>query len=298
MQLMALPSNTKLDRDKHIVQNMRFRRSSLLALNKTKDMRFIVKISMDKLGNGSVILPNLPILNEKVNFYAKTTELTTILTFNMQQLQALCKLFPDLRDAIRSYRQVLHSTQEENSCHFINFMSLDYEKHFPNAALLAEEILWNAKMVVRRSVFGKVLRQRAWRLKGTLEMKVLSRKLTTILHAELDGDAGLAEKIRLSAIPGCGRAELLALRLLTAEEAGKPLRAQLALQASRQLLATNNWSAHLTDVYESLSVVAAQRALLREELDMLRVMVQITIRLCGSFRKSSIDSMDFLSELE
>jgi hypothetical protein len=129
-------------------------------------------------------------------------------------------------------------------------------------------------------------------------MKVLARKLTTILQAELVGDVDLAEKIRMSAIPGSGEAEQLALGLLTAEEASKPLMAQLAFQVSRMQLATSNWSAHLADVYEYISFAAAQRALLKEDLDMLRAMVQVTIRLCGSFRKDSIASVDLLSEPE
>lgn len=282
MRLLSFPTDPNLDRDMQITQKMRFRRGSLLALNKTKDMRFIVKISMDKLGAGSVILPNLPLLKEKINFYAKSTELTTILALNMQVLTSLCKQYPDLHDSIRAYRRILHSAQEENSAHFINYMSLDYEKYISNSAPHTDQTLWTAKMIVRRSVLGKILMQRAWRRRGTAEMKLLVRKLTTILRAELNGEVELAEKARRAAIPGGGEAEQWALRLLTKEEAGKPLMAQLAYQVSQMSLATTRWITQLSDIWEQAQVIANQRALLRDDLDVLRSLVQASVRLCSS----------------
>jgi len=281
MRLQSFPSDVKLDRDMRITQKMRFRRGSLLALNQTMDMRFIVKISMDQIGAGSVILPNLPILKEKVNFYAKTTELTTVLCLNMQVLSSLCKQFPDLRDAIRAYRRILQSSQEENSLHFVNYMSLDYEKHIPASALCSDITLWTAKMTVRRSVLGKILRQRVWRQRGTAEMRAFARKLASILRAELDGDRELAEKVRRSVLPSNGEA-VWALRLLTKEEAGWPLMAQLAYQVSQMSLATSSWTTQLSDVWEQAQVLSAQKALLKDDLDVLRTLVQLSVRLCSS----------------
>lgn len=280
MRLMTFPSNAKLTRDLQMSNKLRFRRGSLMALKKTKDMRYMVKIAMDKLGIGSVILPNLPLIKEKVNFYAKSTEPTALLSLDMHRLDVLCKQLPDLQEAIRSYRHILQSLKDTNSMHYINQVALDYEKCIPDSATHLEQTIWNAKMTVRRCVIGRVLRRRVARAKGTVDLLVMSRKLRAILQAELDGDEDLAEKVRRAAMPGGGEMVMRALDLLTREEASKPLTAQLAYQATKLRFSISNLSAALKATNEHISAIAHKRCQMQADLERLRVLIQLSLRLC------------------
>ena len=279
MRLMSFPSDPKLARDLQISHKLRFRRGSLLALKKTKDMRYIVKISMDNLGMGSVILPNLPLIQEKVTFYAKTTERTAVLSLNTHLLSSLCKQFPDLSEAVRSYRQILQNAQTNNAIHFINQMALDYEKCISPSATHVEHCLWNAKMTLRRCVMGRIVRQRGWKNRGCADLASMSRKIRTIVEVENSGDVELAEKVRRAAMPGNGKIVIRALKLLTKEEAGKPLIAQIAYQASRTRFSMETWKSELLNLSEQCEMITALRVLLQDDLERLRLLVQLSLRL-------------------
>lgn len=280
MRLMTFPSNAKLTRDLQMVNKLRFRRGSLMALKKTKDMRYMVKISMDKLGIGSVILPNLPLLKEKVHFYAKSTEPTALLCLDMRLLDTLCKKLPDLQEAIRAYRQLLLSCKSTNPLYYINQTALDYEKSIPDSATHTEVSLWNAKITIRRCVIGRVLRQRDARERGTSDMWMMSRKLKAIMQAQIIGDDELAEKVRRAAMPGSGEIVMSALKLLTREEASRPLVAQLAYQTTKMRFVIANLPKQLKAVYDEVSIVAYQRSQIHDDLEHLRALIQLTLRLC------------------
>ena len=280
MRLMTFPSNAKLTRDLQMSNKLRFRRGSLMALKKTKDMRYMVKISMDKLGIGSVILPNLPLVKGKVNFYAKSTEPTALLSLDMHRLNSLCKQLPELQEAINAYRHTLQSLKDTNSLHYINQMALDYEKRIPDAATHMEQTIWNTKMTVRRCVIGRLMRQRAARARGTVDLLVMSKKLRTIMEAEIKGDEDLAEKVRRAAMPGGGEMVMRALGLLTREEVSKPLTAQLAYQAAKLRFSIGHLSTQLKATNSQIAAISHQRIQLQADFERLRTLTQLSLRLC------------------
>jgi Arc/MetJ family transcription regulator len=129
-------------------------------------------------------------------------------------------------------------------------------------------------------VIGRVLRQRDARERGTSNMWMMSRKLKAIMQAQIIGDDELAEKVRRAAMPGSGEIVMSALKLLTREEASRPLVAQLAYQTTKMRFAIANLPKQLKAVHDEVSIVAYQRSQIHDDLEHLRALIQLALRLC------------------
>ena len=195
-------------------------------------MNFMVNITIDELGIGCVLCPNLMLLNqEKVNFHAQTTETTIVMTLSKDLLSRLCEEFPDINRSVRLHKNLLTNNTAFTRVQRLQLTGLDYVCGFPASSPAENCNLWNAKMKVRRCAIGKLLEKRLIRATGFQDIASLSRKLKGLILAESQGNLEMAEKIRRGFLPVSADSIFPALQLLHLVEVENPILTQFAVEA-------------------------------------------------------------------
>ena len=207
-------------------------RATLAQIKKRKDMRFIVKMALEQLTMGSVLCPNLALLeDEHASFYAQTTETTIIMTLSKHLIQQLCQEFPEINNAITELRAQLMDVNYLSTVKRLQLRGLDYIRSFLTPVSHKDSLLWHAKMKVKRCAIGKILEKRQIRANGFRDVASLSHKLKGLILAEKQGDFEMAEKIRRGYLPTSADLIFPALQLLHLSEVTNPILTQFAMEA-------------------------------------------------------------------
>jgi len=266
-RLSMFPSADMFLRENPMLANrIQFRRGSLLALNRKENMRFLLKMAMEDLGMGSVLCPNLLLVQDKVSVYYKATETTTFLTMDLPLLKKLCLRFSDIKDAVERYRNELFVYDPYAKLRRPKINPLDYVKCFEYEGLQAKMNIWRARFKVKRAVIQKLFTRRAIRSRGVLDLLVMSRRLRALMQADATGDHALAEKIRRGIIPSGSEDLIAAMQLLRTDEVERPLMTQFALAATQLGKTLQDVHDHNFLLEQSSDSVARQRLGLRKLL--------------------------------
>ena len=233
-RLSLFPSADMFLRENPLLPNrIQFRRGSLLALNRKQNTRFLLKMAMEDLGMGSVVCPNLLLVQDKVSVYYKAIEATTLLTMDLPLLKKICVRFSDVKDAVERYRTELFVYDPYAKIRRAKINQLDYVKCFEYEGMQAKQKIWKARFKVKRAVTEKLITRRAVRSRGMTDLLVMSRRLRALMQADASGDHALADKLRRGIIPSGSSDLIAAMQLLRAEEVERPLMTQLAVAATQ-----------------------------------------------------------------
>ena len=205
------------------------KRHTLAQIKKRKDMRYLMKMSLENLTMGSILTPNLVLFeNEKASFYAQTTETTIIMTLSRSLLLHLCEEFVEVNNNVAEITAELMSYSRLRR---LELAGLDYIRSFLTPLVSKKASLWSAEMKVKHCAIGKLLEKRQIRANGFQDVASLSHKLKGLILAEKQGDFEMAEKIRRGYLPIAADRILPALALLRLPEVENPVLTQFAIEA-------------------------------------------------------------------
>ena len=263
-RLSLFPSADMFVRENPLLPSrIQFRRGSLLALNRKENTRFLLKMSVEDLGMGSVMCPNLFLVQSRASLYFKATETTTLLTMDFPLLKKLCLRFSEVKQSVESYRNELFVYDLYARLRRPKISQLDYVKCFEYEGLQAKVSIWRTRSKVKRAVTEKLLNHRAIRSRGIPNLLVMSRRLKVLMQAEAAGDHNLAEKLRRGVIPSDTEGLIEAMNLLRAEEVESPLMTQFALAATQVGKALQDVRDHSSLLGQISAAISRQRLSLR-----------------------------------
>lgn len=253
---------------------LKAQRATLAQIKKRKDMRYIVKMALEELTMGSVLCPNLPLLeDERANFYAQTTETTVIMTLSKHLIQQLCQEFPEINHATSELTEQLMDVNYLSRVKRLQLTGLDYIRSFPTPVPRKDSFLWHAKMKVKRCAIGKILEKRKIRANGFQDVASLSHKLKGLILAEKQGDFDMAEKIRRGYLPTSADLIFPALQLLSLPEVTNPVITQFAMEAVKVSELVVDRRDELVTMYGAVKRLERFRGKTRE---MVREMYELT----------------------
>ena len=245
-----------------------------------KNSRFEVRLEAEDLGNGSVLCPNVVLLdNEKVSFAAQTTETTVVMTLTRDLLATLCQDFPEINNGVERTREELQNDHYFAKLRKLRLLGFDCIKGLLLPISQKSIDLLNAKIKVKRCVIGKVLEKRLFRGNGFQSVSCLSHKLRGILQAQEAGDYDMIEKIYLAYIPAVVDYIFPALHLLSLPEANSPLLTQIAMEAVRVDQLHREMEKQLHEVREAIAWRRKDRGEIAVKLRELQRFTSIVLRM-------------------
>lgn len=245
-----------------------------------RNSRFEVRLEAEDLGNGSVLCPNVVLLeNEKVCFEAQTTETTVVMTLTKDLLATLCQEFPEISPCIDRIRGELQNNHYFSKLRKFRVLGFDCIKGLLPPISQKSIALSTGKLKVKSCVIGKILEKRVFRGNGFLSVSCLSHKLQGILQAQEAGDLEMTEKIYLAYIPPVVDYIFPALRLITLPEAYSPILAQIAMEAIRVDRLHREMGRQVEEVREAIVCRRKDREEIAEKLRELQRFTSIVLRL-------------------
>lgn len=244
----------------------------------TQSQRFIsgraVRLVLDELGDGSVLAPVSPFLNESLHFEARTTRLTKALVLSKDQFQAIRAENTKVMKACSKFYTWMGLLRKTNINHIV---ALDYEKG-PSMESPGRSIVGKEKL--KRIILGKLIEKRRLRELGFGDTTSMSNKLKAMAAKGDILDSRLLEKIRVGAAPESSKL-LEAYDMLELSEVHNALLTQFAIQSAKIKDLVDTAKEQLKDTWKWARKVAKEGAKARADFGEMKQLMELCARLRG-----------------
>ena len=233
-----------------------------------------VRLVLDELGEGSVLAPVSPFLNEALHFEARTTRLTTVLVLSKDQFQAIRGENTKVMRACSKFYTWIGLLRKTNLGHIV---ALDYEKgpsmESPGRCLVGKEKL-------KRIILGKLIEKRRLRKLGFGDTTSMANKLKAMAAEGNIIDSRLLEKIRLGAAPESNKL-LEAYNMLELSEVHNALLTQFAIQSAKIAELIDMAREQLRGAWKWAKKVNKEGAKVRADFEEMKQLMELCARLKG-----------------
>lgn len=233
-----------------------------------------VRLVLDELGNGSVLAPVSPFLNEALHFEARTTRLTTMLVLSKTQFQSIRGENLKVMKAFNKFYSWIGLMRKTSITHIV---ALDYEKgppmESPGRSITGKEKL-------KRIILGKLIEKRRLRQLGFGNTTSMANKLKAMAAKGEISDSVLLEKIRVGAAPESNNL-LEAYMMLNISEVHNALLTQFAIHSAKVQNLIETAKERLQDTWKWAKKASREGAKVRAQLQEVKTMMELCVRMKG-----------------